>query len=141
MNVTIDGRLVEGPTSANEAPLFPSGSTLVPFTLNAGSSPKPAQVSTGAKVRTLASPNAFVSLSGVGATDDVTQADTIYIRVVQGGFQFRVTYHNPNGSPIVSVLPSAGLIVLEPDAEGGYYVTLLEAQGAGQVEYFASGPQ
>lgn len=138
MNLTCNGTIVEGPATQTD-PLFPSGLTTIPFTLSQGSNPKAVNVSTGAKVRSVNSPSGFVTLSGVGSSDDVTQAGFVYMRVSQGGFQFRVTYHNPLGSPIVSVIPSAGIMILEPDVPNGYYVTLLEAQGTGTIEYYASG--
>lgn len=138
--LSLTGKLVESPPTACDYPSpVPSAVTTVPFTLNCN--PKSSNVSTGAKTRNVLSPAAFVQLSGVGAGDDVTQADTVYARVKSGLFQLRVTYNNPPGSPIVSVLPFAGLIILEPDAGNGYYVTKLEVQGTGVIEYFASGQQ
>jgi hypothetical protein len=139
-NLTCSGTVLEGPAQQSD-PQFPSGVTTIPFTLNQGTNPKPVNVSTGAKVRNLNSPAAFVALSGVGASDDVTQASFVYLRVAQGSFQFRVTFHNPLGASIVSIVPSAGICVLEPDAVGGYYVTLIEAMGSGLVEYYAAGTQ
>jgi hypothetical protein len=137
-NLTITGTLLEGPPSAQDGQ-FPAGTTQSQFALNTGANPKPVVVSTGMKLRTLNSPSAFVALSGVGATDDVTQAHTIYMRVSTGGFVFRVTFHNPLGADIVSVLPAGGLLIFEPDAGSGYYVKQLEVQGAGQIEYLAVG--
>jgi hypothetical protein len=139
VNLVLEATLVEGPPLATDTQ-FPSGTTTVPFWFNAGScTPKQAVVSTGAKVRALVSPAAFVTLSGVGPTDDVTQAHTVYVRVVTGGFQLRLTFANPLGAPIVSILPLAGVFVHEPDALGGYYCTKIELQGTGTVEYFAAG--
>lgn len=137
-NLTVTGTLLEGPVAAQDGQ-FPAATSSTPFSLNTGAQPKPVGVSTGIKLRSVNSPSAFVALSGVGATDDVTQADTVYMRVQSGGFQFRVTFHNPAGPNIVSVLPASGLFVFEPDAGSGYYVTLLEVQGSGQIEYYASG--
>ncbi len=140
--VTISGSLIESPPACCEAPGFPSSTTAIPFGQSNTPCPKPAPVSTGAKVRNVQSANAFVALSGVGANDDVTQADTVYIRVRSGSsFQARITTNNPLGSPIVAVIPFSGLLLFEPDAVAGFYVTLLEVQGAGQIEYFASGLQ
>jgi hypothetical protein len=133
-NLTLTGTLNEGPNVAQDGN-FPSGTTNLPFTLNQGSASKPSACSTGAKVRQLNSPFAFVALSGVGATDDVTQADTIYIRVSTSGFKVRLTFADGT----TPVLPINGLFIIEPDAGAGLYVTKVELQGAGQVEYFASG--
>ena len=140
MNLTCTGTVLEGPAVQTD-PLFPSGVTTIAFTLNQGQNPKPVGVSTGAKVRNVQSPTAFVTLSGIGTTDDVTQGSFVYMRVMSGSFQFRVTFNNPAGGSIVSVLPSAGLFIHEPDANGGFYVTKLEVQGLGLVEYYGSGMQ
>lgn len=138
MNLTCNGTIIEGPATQTD-PQFPSGVTTIPFTLNQGSNPKSVGVTTGAKVRNVQSPAAFVVLSGVGATDDVTQGSFVYMRVTTGSFQFRVTFNNPAGGSIVSVLPSAGIFVHEPDATTGFYVTKLEVQGTGTIEYYAAG--
>jgi|HubBroStandDraft_5_1064220.scaffolds.fasta_scaffold74692_1 hypothetical protein len=136
--VTLDATLNETPRRSSDSPGFPSASTSIPFGLN-GCPDKPVCASTGRILRQLNSPSAFVTLDGVGASDVVTMAATVYARVRCGGFQLRVTMHNPLGSPIVSVVPFAGVFLFEPDVANGYYVTLLELQGVGAVEYYASG--
>jgi hypothetical protein len=137
--LSLTGTLVDSPPSACDAPAFPSSTTSIPFTLL--SNPKSSNVDTGAKTRNLNSPTVFVTLSGVGAGDDVTQADTIYARSRSGGIQLRVTFNNPAGGSIVSVLPLAGLYIHEPDAQNLFYATKIEAMGSGVLEYFASGAQ
>ena len=137
--LNLTGTLVSSPPSSCDAPAFPSAMTSVPFTLLCN--PKSSNVDTGAKTRQLNSPSAFVTLTGVGAGDDVTQADTIYARSRTPGIQLRVTFNNPLGAAIVSVLPLAGLYIHEPDAGSLYYATKIEAQGIGTLEYFASGTQ
>jgi hypothetical protein len=139
--LTISGTLVEQPPPGCESPAFPSGVTSVPFGLNTAPCPKNSNASTGARVQTINSPSAFVTLSGVGATDNVTQGDTSYVRVRSGGFQLRLTFNNPASGSIVSVLPLAGLHILECDAGSGFYLTKVELQGSGTVEFFASGQQ
>jgi hypothetical protein len=135
-----DGTLVESPPPCGDyPPNVPSAVTSIPFTLN--NVPKTSNVSTGAKTRQVQSPSAFVQLSGVGPTDDVTQCDTFYVRVKSGLFQIRVTYNNPAGGTIVSVNPINGLFIQEADAADNFYVTKLEVQGSGTIEYFASGQQ
>lgn len=138
-NVQINGTLIDAPRDACDAPAFPSGSTSVPFGLLGAPCPKGAPVSTGAMRINVNSPSAFVALPGVGGAGPVTKADTVYVRAKAGGFQLRVTFNNPAGSPIVSVIPLAGLFILEPDAAGSFYAELLEIQGSGTVEYLASG--
>ncbi len=139
MNLLVNGTLVEGPQTVTDSSL-PSGTTTIPFFLNSGrGTPKNVLVSTGAKVQNVQSPSAFVALSGVGPTDTVTQAGTVYLRVNQGLFQARLTFNNPAGSPIVSVLPINGVLLLEPDAPDQFYCTKVEVQGSGVVEFYAAG--
>ena len=135
--LTIDGTLTESPQGCGDSSAFPSASTVVPFSQNSAPQPKNVGASTGRKLLTLAS-GSFVTL--VGGTDtDPTQMATVYARVASGGFQFRVTFNNPLGSPIVSVLPAAGVFLHEADAANGFYVTKFEVQGTGQIEFYASG--
>jgi hypothetical protein len=135
--LTIDGTLTEAPQTTQDGG-FPSTTTVAPFAQAGAPTPKNVNASTGRKLLTIASPSSFAVI--VGGTDaDPTQMSTVYARVASGGFQVRVTFNNPLGSPIVSVLPLAGLLVLEPDAGGGYYVTKVEVQGSGQIELYASG--
>ena len=138
-NLTLTGTLVEGPQLASDD-AFPSGVTSIPFELNTGDCPKPVQASTGRQLVTLASPSAYVQLSGVGAGQSVTQAATVYMRVRSGAFLFRVTY-NATPTPIVSVLPSAGLFIHEADVGSASWITKLEVQGQGVIEFYASGQQ
>lgn len=137
--VTLDATLTETPRGSSDGPGFPSASTSIPFGLNGCPSEKPVQSSTGRILRQVNSPSSFVTLDGVGASDVVTMATTVYARVRCGGFQLRVTFHNPLGSPIVSVVPFAGVFLFEPDVASGYYVTLVELQGVGTIETYASG--
>jgi hypothetical protein len=131
----LSGTLSETPSASSDG-AFPSTTTTIPFAQNTGSSSKPVQVSTGRRLLQVNSPDALVQI--LGDADD-PQVATLYARVASGGFQFRATYANPSGDPIVSVLPSAGLCILEPDAGGGYYVTTFEVRGAGLLECYAAG--
>lgn len=135
--LSLTGTLVEGPpTACDDA--FPAGSTDIPFELNTGACGKQVGASTGRQLLTLNSPAAFVTLSGVGPGQTVTQALTAYLRVRTGGFQFRVTY---NGFGVPALLPSSGLFIHEADQTQNAYITKIEVQGAGQLEYYASGLQ
>jgi len=140
--VSLEATLTEAPASSSDGSTFPSASTTIPFGLRTAPSGKPVAASTGRMLRTINSPAAFVTLEGVGSGDTVQQADTVYARVRSGGFQLRVTFANPAAplSPIVSVVPIAGVLLLEPDAMSGFYITKLELQGSGQIEYYASSP-
>lgn len=135
LNVLLRGALVCGPPEVSDQQ-FPNGTTTIPLQLTA--TPKAAQVAAGLKVRQVSSPAAFVALSGVGATDDVTQADTVYLRVQSGNsFQVRFTCTGLG----TAVLPLNGSLLFEPDAAGGHPCTLIEVMGSGTIEYFASGQQ
>jgi hypothetical protein len=140
---TLDATLTETPQGASDSSAFPSATTTIPFGLNTAPNAKPVMASTGRMTRLINSPSAFVTLEGVGTNDTVQQASTLYARVRSGGFQFRVTFANPPVplSPIVSILPQAGVLLLEPDAASGFYVTKFEVQGSGTLEWYASGVQ
>jgi len=111
---------------------FPAGSTSLPFTLNPPD--KPFAVDTGRQLLNVNSPNAFTAFAGVGADAAVTQASFLYIRVNQS-MKVRITQNGQ--TPAVSLI--RGLFILEPDT--GDEVTLVEFEGAGQVELYASGQQ
>lgn len=138
---TLDATLTETPQGASDGSQFPSASTTIPFGLNTSPNAKPVQASTGRILRQINSPSAFVQLDGVGTGDAVTQASTVYLRVRTPAWQARITFNNPANvmSPIVSVLPIAGVLLLEPDYASGFFVTKVEIQGSGSVELYASG--
>jgi len=140
---TLDATLTETPQGASDSSAFPSATTTIPFGLNTAPNAKPVQASTGRILRMINSPNAFITLDGVGANDVVQQASTFFARVRSGGFQLRITFANPAVplSPIVSILPLAGALLFEPDSASGFFITLLEVKGSGSIEFLASGMQ
>jgi hypothetical protein len=131
--VTLQGALLAGPprSSCNG---FPAGIVNTQFELRPPN--KSAAVSTGMQVRNLNSPSSYATLSGVGSDDAVTQGSFLYIRT-QTSMLFRLTTNDT--VDVVSVIPVDGLCIIEFPA--GKYLELLEAQGVGVVEYFASGSQ
>jgi len=133
----LQGSFVVGPTVVTDSS-FPNGVSTA--TLATTPDPKPSQVDSGLKVRNLNSPNAYVALSGVGVTDDVTNGDTFYFRC-RSPVLLRLTFYNPlqPGSPVVSVIPVMGTHVCEYPQDR--YLTLVEVQGSGQIEYLVSGQQ
>lgn len=135
--LVLSGSLTAGPAIVTDT-TFPGAVSTV--SLTSTPEPKPSQVCSGVKARNVNSPNAFIALSGVGPTDDVTQGDTLYFRC-RSPMQIRVTFANPlvPMSPLVSVLPVNGTVLLE--VPQNQYITLVEVQGVGQVEYLASGQQ
>lgn len=136
--VTLLGNLTSGPQGICEGG-FPSGIFQVQFGL-AGSCPgagtKPALVSAYGTPN-INSPSSYVTLPGVGSSSTVTQANTLYMRTTVP-FLVRLTFATPGGgSDTVSVVPVLGLLILEPRSDG--YLKLIEAQGIGSIEYYASG--
>lgn len=131
-NATLTTTLLVQPSVADGS--FPVGASSVPITLTP--SPKPLVVDTGVMKRNLASPAAYVTLSGVGATDTVTQGSFLYLRT-NAPMLLRLTTFNPAGASVVSVFPVLGLFVTEFDPSR--YLTLVEIQGTGVVEYLAGG--
>ena len=79
----------------------------------------------------------FAALPGVGAGGVVTQGTFLFIRTL-GTMQVRTTTYNAGGN-VTAVEVINGIKAVEFDP--GAYLVLLEVQGSGQVEYFASGPQ
>lgn len=135
ISVSLTASLEDGPPAAFEAQT-PSGSTQIPFWLNAGPNcPKTANVATGRKVRQVNSPSAFVALSGVGPTDDVTQAHTFYARTNIGGFKLQFTFQDSS----TAVVPLFGVLLLEPDSVGSLAIVGVSVQGVGTIEYYAAG--
>ncbi|HUU43034.1 MAG TPA: hypothetical protein VMX57_04605 [Planctomycetota bacterium] len=137
-SVTLLGNLTAGPQGVCEGG-FPSGVLQVAFGLagscpGAGTKPALRKFWTSQDVN---SPSSFAGLDGVGVGQSVTQANTLYLRTTTA-MLFRLTFADPAAGPdFVSVIPVKGLLILEPSEAG--YLKLLEVQGAGKVEYFASG--
>ncbi len=125
--VTLTATLTAGPPSVGGSSL-PSGATSIPFGLS------PEQKSYIDSIN-------FDLKKGIGAAPGpVTQGHTLYARTTTP-MLVRLTFANPNGADIVSVLPSNGVLVLEPAAASGYYLKLVEAQGAGSIEFWCGGSQ
>lgn len=121
------------PRSSTNA--FPSGIVNAAFELRPPN--KGAAVSSGLVVRNLSSPSSFVELGGVGDDQAVTQATVLYLRTT-AKMIVRLTQNGDSGDE-VSVLYIDGMLIQEfPTAN---YLKLLEAEGTGVIEYFASGNQ
>src|ERR1700690_4268369 len=114
--LVLDGTLTSGPGSACDSGVTPASTDTIP--LSTLRSPKGWQVVAGPSSRTIASAfGTFVSLSGIGAGDSVTQATFLYVRA-SAPVQLRLTMANlAGGSDIVSVVQLQGPLVQEwPDA-------------------------
>ena len=99
---------------------------------------KPSAVDSGIAKRMINTPNAFLALSGVGPTDDVTRGDTLYIKT-NSPIQVRLTFAQVSGGDLISTLPLYGTCILEIPSD--QYLKTIEAKGAGTIEYLISGSQ
>jgi len=102
--------------------------------------PSPKQYAVdNSSVLQLNSPGSFVTIPGIGSTGNVTQAVTFYARTTIP-MLLQLTFANPGGgSDIVSQIPINGVMLAEYPANG--YLKLVQVQGAGQFEWWASGLQ
>lgn len=134
LQAVLTAQLVTGPATSGDAG-FPTG--VANFTFGLNPPQKSYEVDAG-KVAKFNSPSAFVVLSGIGATEAVTQARLLYLRVIVP-VEIRLTFQDPGGgADIVSVEPLEGVKLAEYPANG--YLKLLEIKGSGSVEYYAAGP-
>ena len=130
--VTINGTLIAGPPQSSDS-AFPAGVTNIVF----GTTPtqKQAPVQTGAQVRQVNSPLAYVALDGVGVGETLTEGNTFYMRI-QSPMKLRLTFKE-TPTDVVSVLYPQGLAVVEIDPQ--HPLILAEVMGIGTIEYFISG--
>jgi hypothetical protein len=123
-------------TSASQQGTIPSGSVQVP--LSTSPNPKPSAKQTRGYKTSSSAFGTYAALSGVGASDNVATADTLWMRS-DAPLQVQLTLQNLGGSgTVTSVVPLNGTMLLEFPF-GGYCVGI-EVAGAGDIEYIASGP-
>lgn len=137
--IVLDGTLTIGPQGSG-GDAFPSSVDTVQ--LASLPNPKMSQAASGTLRRNVAvsQPN-WLTLSGVGPTDAVTLADTLYFKT-QSPMRLRLTQvdmENPTGPPIVSIVEVYGTCFIEFPTSGA--LTLLEVRGVGTIEYMVSGQQ
>ena len=110
--LTVSPPSVTGTTiAASPSGTVPAGVSQVPLATNPPT--KQSAVQTGLRHKSLNSSGSFQILSGLGATDDVTTADTIYVKS-DAPIQLRLTQVNPaGGSPIVSIVNLFGMLFQE----------------------------
>lgn len=134
--VTLSGTLTVAPATVVDG-TFPAATTTTPLALNP--TQKQANVDTGIQSRNLNSPSSYATLSGVGATDTVTQGNFLYLRT-KVPMLVQLVVNNPAGGTVtVTGIPINGLLILEFDATR--YLVGLSVQGSGYVEWFVSGTQ
>jgi hypothetical protein len=124
--------LIAGPQQVQDTQ-FPSATVNIPFGLLPTT--KAYNVDTGTQTPQVNSPSVFVTLSGIGTGQTVTQALTLYVRCLIP-MQIRLTF---SGDATPKVIYLQGVLLLEASVAAP--ITLLEAMGAGQVEFWASGNQ
>jgi hypothetical protein len=131
---TLQGTLVSGPPRSASG-TFPAGLVSIAFTLRPAN--KSAAVSVKA-VRNLQSPSSYATLHGIGSGEDVAQANFLFVQT-DNPIDIRITSDDGAGGSVVAVVSVNGLLMIEKPADK--FIKLLEAQGTGVVEYFASGNQ
>lgn len=92
----------------------------------------------GAITRTLASPGSFVTLSGIGASDAVTQGSFLYV-MTDAAMTLRITCDDGAGGTALELIPVQGLFVRQFDPTKP--LELLEVRGSGRITYAACGPR
>ena len=138
----VSGQIVQSPSCVQEAPSYacagipvPAGVTSIPLSLTPTTKPS---VKHAGGNKALSSPSSFQAIGGLGATDDVTMADTVYIKS-DAPVQIQLTQQNlAGGSAVVSVVNLGGSGLWEFPVGG--YLTGLAAQGTCNLEYLISGP-
>jgi len=130
--IELSGTIVAGPTTITDT-TFPGMQGNVP--LHTTPTPKGWQVCTGMMSRNVASPAAYVTLDGIGASAGVTHADFLYLRC-NSTLRLRITAVDGLGT-LLSEQDVNGLFIIEKPS--GSTITLLEAKGTATVEYLASG--
>jgi hypothetical protein len=126
-----EATLLAGPSEVCEGDTFPAGGTTIPLALLG--TWKPYVVDSGRQLYNVASPAAFVPLNGVGASGPVTQAHTLYLRVL-APVQVQLTYFGVVSAQVVYL---SGLLLVEPDP--AHPVTAVAVMGTAQVEFLAVG--
>ena len=120
--VDLEGSIVSSPGTSSDGTSVPTATQTIP--LRTTFSPRPWQVEAGPNARQITSPSAYVTLSGVGATDTVTKGTFLYVRS-NAPVNVRLTMVNmQGGSPVVSVVNLYGTLIQEFPDTG--QLTLLE---------------
>lgn len=130
--VQVKGQILAGPPKSSCSP-FPAGFVNIDFTTR--STNKAAAVS-AYQSRSLNSPSSFAGLDGVGSGETVTKATFLYLRTATA-MTIRLTTDDGSGGSVTAVIPVDGFLLME--FQTAKFLKLVEAQGVGTVEYFASG--
>ena len=134
--ITLTGTLNQAPTVVVAAQTtIPSTVRQIPLVTN----PNPKQSAKCANGNKFVnSPSSFQTLSGVGATDDVTTADFLWLKA-DAAIQLQLTQQNLNGGAnITQIVNVLGNFMCEFPTGG--LLLGVAIQGSANVEYLASGP-
>lgn len=132
--IQVDGTLTLTPPGSGLCGV-PGGALSVPLAL----SPHPKQSCVSASgARQVSSPSAYVQLSGVGDTDTVTKANTVYLKT-NSPMMIKLTFDNSPDADIESEFPLYGIHLSE--CGDTKYLKKIEVKGSGTVELVASGNQ
>ncbi len=132
--LSLSGSLLAGPPGCGGT--FPTSSNAVPISLY--SDPKGYQACSGALTRTLNSPSAFVPLPALGASGDVVQGDTLYLKS-DGPVILRIVQDDGSGVTTATYdMPVSGLVILEFPASQP--LLGISVKGTARIEYLISGP-
>jgi hypothetical protein len=134
--LTLDGTVTSGPGTTAAPGVTPASTDTIP--LSTLQTPKGWNVISGPNSRNLATAyGTYVTLSGIGATAEVTQGTFVYMRS-SSPVQVRLTQANlAGGGDLVSVVQFQGAFVTECPDSG--YLKLLEASGTTTLEWMVSG--
>jgi hypothetical protein len=142
--ILLSGTLTITPTSvvgvmssSSSAGGLPAGTDQIPLVTNPN--PKPSAVRCNGNKRNSSALGTYVSLSGIGPTDNVTTADFLYVNT-DAPMTLQLTLQNlvAGSGTITSVVSVYGPQVFQFPPGG--YLTAVGASGNGNVEYLGSGP-
>jgi hypothetical protein len=132
--IDLTGTITAGAQSAG-IDVFPGASARIPLGFYGGQS-KAFMVGGCVLTRIINSPAAFVTLSGVGASDVVTQGSFLYLKS-DGVMILELTTDDGAGSTEVVELPVQGLVVIEFPTNRP--LEALRIKGSGKIEYLVAG--
>ncbi len=133
--LSLEGSLSGGPQTVSDGG-FPASVFQVSLGFADGLT-KQFGVASGVLTRQMNSSGAFVALSGVGASDAVTNGTALYFKC-NADMSLEITTDDGVGGSVVAVLPMRGVLVLEvTDLK---FIKLLRCKGVGPIEYLVAGP-
>ena len=121
-------------SSGVEDECFPSAATVVP--IQTTPNPKQLGCSTGVMTLLISSVASYVQLPGIGDAG-VQQGTFLYVRT-STSMNVRTTTYNALGN-VVAVEPVSGFKIVEYDPD--FYLTKVEIEGSGTIEYLVAGPE